>query len=197
VFDCARRLSIESILLALDRALDDGADVVNMSLGFDYGFSDMSLSRAASNLAERGVVVVSAAGNSGSLGLFASAAPAAGVNGLAVASFNGPSRVVDECKVLGAQGLDQVPVALDVFSQVGFPTNSPAALKAAVESPGQDGCAPFPEGYFNNHIALLSKTGCPVGDKATNAFAAGAKGVLGAALLSSPHHTLRPCALCL
>lgn len=58
--------SSDWIAAAIDHAVDNGADVINMSLGGPY--SEV-LDKAARDAANRGVVVVAAAGNSGQRGL--------------------------------------------------------------------------------------------------------------------------------
>ena len=50
---------------AIDRAVADGVDVINMSLGSSYGTADDTSAVAASNAVGAGVVVVASAGNSG------------------------------------------------------------------------------------------------------------------------------------
>lgn len=50
---------------AIDRAVADGVDVINMSLGSSYGTAQDTSAVAASNAVGAGVVVVASAGNSG------------------------------------------------------------------------------------------------------------------------------------
>ncbi len=59
-------VSTHDMVRALDRAVDDQIDVVNISLGLDYVTEEID--RAVENLVAKGIVVVAAAGNNGELG---------------------------------------------------------------------------------------------------------------------------------
>ena len=50
---------------AINQAVKDGADVISMSLGSDFGTSDTPDAVAANNASRAGVVVVAASGNEG------------------------------------------------------------------------------------------------------------------------------------
>jgi minor extracellular serine protease Vpr len=63
VFGCNG--SSDVVTEAIDRAVKDGADVISMSLGSDFGTSDTPDAVAADNAARAGVVVVAASGNEG------------------------------------------------------------------------------------------------------------------------------------
>jgi len=56
-------VSTNDMIRALDRAVDDHIDIVNISLGLDYVSEEID--RAVENLVKNGVVVVTAAGNNG------------------------------------------------------------------------------------------------------------------------------------
>jgi minor extracellular serine protease Vpr len=76
------------ITAALEAAYEDGADVINMSLGAAFQWPKYPTAVAADRLVQRGVVVSVSAGNSGDSGLFATGAPAVGSKVMAVASFD-------------------------------------------------------------------------------------------------------------
>jgi minor extracellular serine protease Vpr len=65
VFGCDGSATAAVIVEAINRAVRDGADVINMSLGSVFGRGDDPDSVAADNAARSGVVVVASAGNSG------------------------------------------------------------------------------------------------------------------------------------
>lgn len=54
-----------ALLMALEQASIDGCDVINLSLGKNYGWTNDPLSIACDRLSEAGVLVVASAGNSG------------------------------------------------------------------------------------------------------------------------------------
>ncbi len=87
VFGCEGSTSEAVLVAALDRAMADGVDVVNMSLGSPFGRTDEPSSVASDILAENGTVVVASAGNAGS-GAYIAGAPAAATRVLSVAAID-------------------------------------------------------------------------------------------------------------
>ncbi|MGH3007997.1 MAG: S8 family serine peptidase [Gaiellaceae bacterium] len=85
VFGCSGVVGDDVLIAAMDWAVNNGMDVINMSLGADFGSASDADSVAASNTAKEGVIVVSASGNSGNAPYITSS-PAAGTNGIAVAA---------------------------------------------------------------------------------------------------------------
>jgi minor extracellular serine protease Vpr len=69
-------VSTHDMIRALDRAVDDGIDIVNLSLGLDY--TSEEIDRSVENLVKKGVVVVAAAGNNGDQKTIGSPASAQG-----------------------------------------------------------------------------------------------------------------------
>ncbi len=63
VFGCSG--STDVVVDAIDRAVSDGMDVINMSLGSPFGAARTADAVAADNAAHAGVIVVTSAGNSG------------------------------------------------------------------------------------------------------------------------------------
>lgn len=63
VFGCAGSTNVT--VDAIDRAFDDGMDVINMSLGSPFGSADDASAVASTNAANAGLIVVTSAGNSG------------------------------------------------------------------------------------------------------------------------------------
>ncbi|HYG59038.1 MAG TPA: S8 family serine peptidase, partial [Symbiobacteriaceae bacterium] len=80
--------SADIMVAAMERALADGADVVNMSIGASFQWPRYPTALAADRLVQRGVVVSVSAGNSGDSGLFAGGAPSVGARVMAVASVD-------------------------------------------------------------------------------------------------------------
>ena len=83
VFGCFGSTNV--IVEALDWAVDHDMDVVNMSLGSDYGTSDSADSLASDNAVKAGVVVVAASGNSENL-RYVTSAPASSSRSISVAA---------------------------------------------------------------------------------------------------------------
>lgn len=88
VFGCEGSTGTDILLQAMSRAQSDGMDIVNMSIGSDFGsWPDYPDAVAAANLVDAGVIVVAAAGNSGDTGLFSAGSPGVGSGVISVASY--------------------------------------------------------------------------------------------------------------
>ncbi|HEX2223639.1 MAG TPA: S8 family serine peptidase [Thermoanaerobaculia bacterium] len=87
IFGCAGSSRLDVLLAALERAYQDGADVVNMSVGVPLHWPQYPTALAADRLVRKGIVVVGAAGNQSQFGLYASVAPAVGDRVISTAAF--------------------------------------------------------------------------------------------------------------
>ena len=87
VFGCGGSASVDVIVEAIDRAVQAGADVINMSLGSSFGRADEADSIATNNAVDAGVVVVASAGNSGP-GAYITGSPAAADKAISVAAID-------------------------------------------------------------------------------------------------------------
>lgn len=76
VFNCDGLTTNDAVIAAMERALLDGMDIVNLSLRRDGPWARSTISLAAERLVERGVIVVAAMGNDGGEGLWKGSAPA-------------------------------------------------------------------------------------------------------------------------
>src|SRR5262249_6434579 len=88
VFGCHGSTTSDIMISAMERALADGMDVVNMSIGSSRQWPQFPTAQASTRLVNKGVVVVASAGNDGAIGLYGSSAPAVGSKVISVASFN-------------------------------------------------------------------------------------------------------------
>jgi subtilisin family serine protease len=79
--------STDVVAEAINRAVKDGADVISLSLGSDFGTSDTPDAVASDNAARAGVVVVAASGNEGPSGYMASS-PASATRAISVAGVD-------------------------------------------------------------------------------------------------------------
>ena len=85
VFGCTG--STDVVVEAINRAVEDGADVISMSLGSDFGTSDTPDAVAANNAARAGVVVVASSGNEGPSG-YMTGTPASASRAISVAGVD-------------------------------------------------------------------------------------------------------------
>ena len=88
IFGCAGSSNDDVILAAMERALADHMDVINVSLGSAFTWPQYPLGQAGDRLVNKGVVVVASIGNGGTSGLYAAGAPGLGKKVIGVASFD-------------------------------------------------------------------------------------------------------------
>ena len=78
VFGCDGSTTADIMIAAMERALADGMQVLNMSIGCSFQWPQYPTAVAASRLVDRGMVVVASIGNAGTSGLYAAGAPGLG-----------------------------------------------------------------------------------------------------------------------
>jgi len=178
VFGCQGSTSSDIMVAAMERLYNDGAQVLNMSIGSSFQWPQYPTAQAADRLAERGVVVVTSAGNSGANGMYAVGAPGVGDKVFATANFqnthvNLPAFSITPDNL--AIGYSQATGAL----AAPLSGSSPMARTGTVASLN-DACnavAP-PAGSLLGKVALIRRGTCPFNEKVANAQNAGAIGVV-------------------
>ena len=90
VFGCDGTVSDDIVVAAIDRAVADGVDVINMSLGETFGEAGSLDARAVDNASAAGVVVVASAGNDGA-NAYVTGSPAAANSAISVAAMDASS----------------------------------------------------------------------------------------------------------
>lgn len=172
-----------ALLKAIDDAIADGMDIVNLSLGSDIPprIEDDPLAQAVENAAAAGVIVVASAGNSGP-GWGTIASPATAPSALSVGASTS-SRTFGSS--VAFEGHDAV---------LALPGNGPAPVGAVkgevadVASLDESGlaCGELPGGSLAGRIALIRRGECTFEVKLNHAKGAGAAGVLVQAREESP-----------
>ncbi len=157
------------IIAALEAALADGMDVVNLSLGGSPSFHD-PLAKAVNNVANAGMIPVIAAGNAGS-GLFTIESPGIAKNAITVgastnAHFFGVSVTVPSLGTFGGAVGDFAPFVPPI-----------TATYATTPSPGT-ACSALTPGSLTGLIALIARGTCTFSTKIRNAQNAGAVGAI-------------------
>ncbi|GAA2377304.1 S8 family serine peptidase [Nonomuraea africana] len=87
IFGCSGSSTEDVIVTAMEQALKDGVDVVNMSLGSPFGREDEPSAQAVRTLTRAGVTVVASAGNSGP-NAYITGAPAVATTAISVAAMD-------------------------------------------------------------------------------------------------------------
>jgi minor extracellular serine protease Vpr len=158
----------EDILNAVDAAIADGMDVLNLSLGGGFHGNNDLLAIGLDNAVEAGVTVAVAAGNSGP-GAGTLESPGRARNVITVgASTN--QHFVGEPFTYPAAGGTTVGTAVGDFDPL--PTSSFSLFDTA-----SDGCTSLPAGA-SGKLAIINRGTCSFSQKVANANQAGAVGVL-------------------
>lgn len=176
VFGCEGSTTADIMIAAMERALADGMQVLNMSIGSAYQWPQYPTAMASTRLVNKGMVVVASIGNNGANGLYSAGAPGVGD------------------KVIGVASYDNTMVTLGVFTispdnyKIGYapatgaplpPTSGtyPMARTGTPTTPN-DACSPLPAGSLAGKVALIRRGTCTFYTKAYNAQQAGAIGVV-------------------
>lgn len=176
VFGCSGSTTSDIILAALERALADGMQVINQSLGASRQWPQYPTAQATSRLAKKGVVMVASIGNSGPGGsspdgLWAAGAPGVGESVIGVASFDNAQ--------LSFQ-VNGTPIGYN--AAVGSPaaptTGSLTMAKTGTPTTTNDGCTALAAGSLTGRAVLIRRGTCGFYVKASNAQAAGASAVV-------------------
>jgi minor extracellular serine protease Vpr len=180
VFGCDGSTSEDIMMAAAERALADGMDVLNLSIGDAFAWDTDPIAQAMNAAVERGMIVVISAGNSGTNGLFSL------------------SSAGNAAKVIGVASVDNTKVELSTFTAA--PDNRAFGYLPATGAPDpptsgtvpvtrlgptsttNDGCtgAPTapPAGSLTGKWVLIRRGTCTFREKAQNAQVAGAEGVI-------------------
>lgn len=176
VFGCTGSTESDIILAALERALADGMQVINQSLGSSRQWPQYPTAQATSRLAKKGVVMVASIGNSGPGGsspdaLWAAGAPGVGESVIGVASFDNAQRSFQ----VGGTPYGFNPAA---GSPLPPTTGSLTMARTGTTTTTNDGCTALAAGSLTGRAVLIRRGTCSFYVKASNAQAAGAAAVV-------------------
>jgi len=170
-----------AILQALDYSLDpngdgdlsDAVDVVNMSLGANFGQRENPSSASTQNVVRFGTVVSASAGNGGDVP-YINGSPSSAPEAISVAQIQVTGLFAFPLVTTpgGANGNTSMqtwanPLTADIGGQLAADTNLASG-----------GCAPYAAGFFTGKIALIGRGTCAVSVKTANASNAGAVGIV-------------------
>jgi subtilisin family serine protease len=176
VFGCAGSTTTDVMIAAMERALHDGMDVVNMSIGSSFSWPQSPEALAANRLVKQGVVVVASIGNSGASGLYSAGAPGVGKDVIGVASFDNTH---DYLPYFTASPDGQPMAYSEATGAPPVPTSGTFPLaRTGTTASAADACVALPAGSLAGQVALIRRGTCSFYIKAANAQAAGAVGVV-------------------
>ncbi|PPQ71285.1 hypothetical protein CVT24_012339 [Panaeolus cyanescens] len=174
VFGCDGSVTEEILVDALLRGVQDGNDILTLSLGGADGWSASSSAVVASRIAAQGKIVTIAAGNDGASGSWYSSSPGNSLNAISVASVN---NIVIPLQNATVHGVERNPVTY--FSADPWPvleTLPVYAVSTDITVP-DDACNPLPDSTpdLSGYIVVIRRGTCPFTQKIGNIAAKGAK----------------------
>mgnify|MGYP001318642036 CR=1 FL=1 len=170
VFGCTGSTEADIMIAAMEMALKDKMQVLNMSIGSAYTWPQYPTAVAADRLVKKGMVVVASIGNSGANGLYSAGAPGLGKDVIGVASFDNTHNTAPVFEVNGTD-IGYFPMS---FSGP-VPTSGTEEIVFVGQACNVD--LPLladPAGK----VALAVRGTCSFNEKATNAINAGATAVV-------------------
>ena len=176
VFGCDGSTSTDIVLAAMDRAISDHMDVVNMSLGESYmSWPSYPTSVAAQTMQKAGVILVAAAGNEGADGVFTTSTPSVSDGAISVASFENTNIPAHSFTTSTGRSVPYLPAEGSPIA----PTSGSRALAAAgPDTAGANTACDQVSSGVKRKAALISRGTCDFYTKALNAQNAGATAVV-------------------
>ncbi len=161
----------------------DAVDIINMSLGADYGSAfDDDLSLAVDNATALGVLTVSSAGN-GSDKPFKTGTPSNAPTALSVAQTQVPSASL---QIIAADGVE-APAVFQPWSVMPVAAISGVLQYADGAGGNLEGCDPFAAGSLTGLVVLVDRGSCNFTLKIKNiGDAGGAVGIIGLVAPGAP-----------
>lgn len=179
VFGCVGSTTADIMIQAMELALADDMDVLNMSIGSSFQWPQYPTAQAASRLVNRGMVVVASIGNSGASGLYAAGAPGLGAKVIGVASFDNTQVRTNRSFTISP---DNQRIAYNqAAASPAAPTSGTFPMaRTGTQTTVNDACnAVAPAvGSLSGKIALIRRGTCGFHEKARNAQTAGAIAVV-------------------
>jgi minor extracellular serine protease Vpr len=169
VFGCTGSTWADIMIEAMEMALADGMDVLNMSIGSAFSWPQYPTAVAADRLVKRGMVVVASIGNSGASGLYSAGAPGLGKDVIGVASFDNTDVYVPYFEV-GDSKIGYIPMTYSPPA----PTSGTEEIVYIGQACNTDPLLDDPAGK----VALAVRGVCAFSEKALNAIDAGAVAVV-------------------
>ena len=177
VFGCAGSTTDDVMIAAMERALADNMDVLNMSIGDAFNnWPQSPTAQASDRLVNKGVVVVASIGNSGANGLYSGGVPGMGNKVIGVASYDNSHVRLATFTVTPANitaGYGNAAAAPPAPTSGSLPM-----AKTGTPTTTNDACGPTPLPDLTGKAVLIRRGTCTFYEKARRAQLAGASAVV-------------------
>jgi subtilisin family serine protease len=176
VFGCDGSTTADIMIAAMERALADDMDILNMSIGSAFTWPQYPTAVASDLLVDAGMVVVASIGNSGANGTFSAGAPGLGAKVIGVAAFENTLAVFPVAEVLGDGETEPTDIG---YNPMEFSEAPPTSGSEEIVFIGQACDADLPlDADPDGKVALAVRGICPFAEKVQNAYDAGATAVV-------------------
>jgi subtilisin family serine protease len=179
VFGCAGSTTADIMLQAMEAALADDMDILNMSIGSAFmTWPQYPTAAGSDRLVQKGVIVVASIGNSGADGVFSAGAPGVGRKVIGVASMDNSHvelRTFTVSPDNTAIGYTNAVAAPPAPTSGSFPMSRVGTTTAAADGCTSSGGVPASAA---GTVVLIRRGTCGFHEKAVNAQNAGALGVV-------------------
>ncbi len=180
IFGCEGSSFDDVILQAMERSVNDGMQVVNMSLGSAFDdWAESPLAKAGNRMVKKGVVLVASAGNSGANGQYSMGGPTMGDSVISVASVDNVSIDLSSFTLS-----DSAKTKIGFYTATGAPLPKGGTTLPITKGPNSsptvtnDGCDPYAANSLTGKAVLIRRGTCSFYIKASNAQKAGASAVI-------------------
>lgn len=167
----------DALILAFVTAYEEGADVINASIGGPGGWPEDAWAAASSRIADQGVFIAISAGNSGDEGIWYPSSGDIGNSVTAVASINNEQFITFSTSIEG-KGATRNVGYLDGSGQ-GFPLKGkvPIYILSQDKNIADDGCRPLPDDTpdLSGYLVVVRRGTCTFATKENNIVNYGAK----------------------
>jgi len=175
VFGCDGDNDSEVVVASIDRAVRDGADVINMSMGREFGTAGHMEALASDGAVRAGVVVIASAGNSGPEPYLVGS-PSTGTRVLSIAALDDVLSNPGGALLPAAAGGPRISVLLANDGTV--PVDGPVRVLRDASGAVSLGCTANDYAGTTGAIVVVARGVCPRVDRPAFAEAAGARAVI-------------------
>ncbi|TFK18824.1 peptidase [Coprinopsis marcescibilis] len=167
IFGCEGFTQDGIIIAALFRGVNDGMDILSLSLGGANGWTNSASAVVASRIAESGKIVTIAAGNDGSRGSWYTASPSSSINAISVGSLENS---VIPLQTANLQGTDQPSVIYFSLKPLSIEGEWPIYVTSNDTTIIDDACDPLPEDTpdLSQFVTLVRRGTCTFVTKLKN-----------------------------